>query len=389
MATEYQLSYTAEEIDRRLGEVDKIADLQSQIDKFSPSQGTEIVETEHPFSEKGYFTTYGEIYYYDGDSTSNTGYISLDGIHTIKYKANLSDTGYEIAFYDSNKVLLPTISVKGQESYSEKEIDLTEGKYTNVAYALVSHYGDLSPLCITISGYDSNSDSNIVNHVSTKGKTMLIFGDSITETAYMNDDGSNYIEDGWMNWPIYAREILQLEKIWNFAKSGAAYKDRTDVEERQKISQQISCAIANGKPADIIVISAGTNDGGSNIGDYSTAMNKTTLDNLDRSNLYEAIRWAMWTLKTQYPDAVCFAATPIHRADREPIPELTEAIVKMANRYNFIVIPAENESGIIRDNEVWQAAGHDLMDGLHPNENGQKKMAKLYSSYILNHYIKE
>jgi lysophospholipase L1-like esterase len=116
-------------------------------------------------------------------------------------------------------------------------------------------------------------------------------------------------------------------------------------------------------------------------------MSKTSLEELDRTNLYEAIRWAMWTLKTHYPDAVCFVATPIQRADREPIPELTEAIIKMANRYNFIVIPAESESGIIRDNEVWEAEGHDLIDGLHPNENGQKKLAKLYCSYILKHYI--
>ena len=390
MATEYKLSYSAEDIDRRLSEIDKIPDLQSQIDNLSKNQETGVVETEHPFSEAGYYTIYGDIASWEGDPSLNTGYVSLDGIHTIQYIAYLNEFGYEIAFFDMDKNFMPEISVVGTTSFSRKEIDLTESKYDNAAYAIVSNYENISVLCITISGYDS--DPNLADNVitkGTKGKTMLIFGDSITETAYMDDDGSNYIEDGWMNWPIYAREILQLEKMWNFAKSGAAYKDRTDVEARQKISHQISSAISSEKPADIIVISAGTNDGGSNIGDYSTAMSKTTLDDLDRTNLYEAIRWAMWKLKTQYPDAVCFAATPIHRADHEPISELTEAITKMANRYNFIVIPAENESGIIRDNEIWQAAGHDLIDGLHPNENGQKKMARLYCNYILNHCIEK
>lgn len=408
MANEFNLSYTAEEIDRRLGEVDKIAELQEQIDELAQNQGTGgntggggsgstgTGTIEHPFSEKGFVDLECNVYYYEGDPSCNTGLVSLSNVHTIEYKVNLSNVGYELAFYNKNKELLSEISVLGDASSTTKTIDVTENKYADAAYACASHYGtNKTPSFKTIGYYESSGDSTIEGDYSsfvskgTKGKTMLIFGDSITETDYMDDDCSNYIENGWQNWPTFAKDILQVEKIWNIAKSGAAYRDRDGVEARQKISHQISSAIASGKPADIIVISAGTNDGGSSIGEYETAMSKTSLEDLDRTNLYEAIRWAMWTLKTHYPDAVCFAATPIHRADHEPIPKLTEAITKMANRYNFIVIPAETESGIIRDNEVWQAAGHDLIDGLHPNENGQKKMARLYCNYILTHCIEK
>lgn len=417
MANEFNLSYTAEEIDRRLGEVDKIAELQEQIDELAQNQGTGgstggggnngggsgstgTGTIEHPFPEKGYLDLEGNVYYYEGDPSCNTGLVSLSNVHTIEYNVNLSNVGYELAFYNKSKEFLSEISVIGDASPTTKTIDVTENKYADAAYVRASHYGaNQTPSFKTIGEYGNNEGSGGDSETEggqdsfitkgTKGKTILIFGDSITETDYMNDDCSNYIENGWQNWPTFAKEILQVGKMWNIAKSGAAYRDRDGVEARQKISHQISSAIASGKTADIIVISAGTNDGGSSIGDYETAMGKTSLEDLDRTNLYEAIRWAMWTLKTNYPDAVCFAATPIHRADHEPIPALTEAITKMANRYNFVVIPAESESGIVRDNEVWQAAGHDLMDGLHPNENGQKKMARLYCNYILSHCIEK
>ena len=90
----------------------------------------------------------------------------------------------------------------------------------------------------------------------------------------------------------------------------------------------------------------------------------------------------MWTIRKHYPNAKCFAATPIQRADREPMEEVSGAIREMAHRYNFIVIEAEWESGIVRENEVWEGPGQFLQDGLHPNEAGQRKIAELYCSVI-------
>ena len=110
-----------------------------------------------------------------------------------------------------------------------------------------------------------------------------------------------------------------------------------------------------------------------------------TLGELDRTKLYSAIRWAMWTIRTTYPQAVCFAATPIQRADRETDAAVVNAIVEMAKRYNFIVIDANAECGIVRENEVWQAEGQYLSDGLHPNKKGSERMAAYYSAKIMHH----
>ena len=181
-------------------------------------------------------------------------------------------------------------------------------------------------------------------------------GDSITRTDSVTLDGSVHTT-AQTNWPTYLNRSLDISEMWNCAEYGSCFKDIDTEIPRQRISVQINTAIANNRPADIIIVAMGTNDGSSSLGDYDTSMAKTSLELLDRTILYEAIRWAFWTLRTHYPNAICFASTPIQRASKEQPVELIEAITKMANRYNFIIIDALNESGIVREFEVSGAEG--------------------------------
>lgn len=223
---------------------------------------------------------------------------------------------------------------------------------------------------------------------SESGLKVLIFGDSITETASMNDDGSSYVEGTRHNWPEYANNFMHWSSFKNYAKSGATYKDRgSGYDYRQTVANQIAIAMAdsNNDDVDVVVFSLGTNDGSSNIGSYDTAMSKTTLASLDQTYLYEALRYAYWSVRSKYKNAVCFAALPIQRAGYDQSPSLLEAISKMAERYGFIVIDGYGQSGIVRENNNVDADGTDLYDGLHPNTNGQIKMAKLYSDIMQLH----
>ena len=214
---------------------------------------------------------------------------------------------------------------------------------------------------------------------------MLIFGDSITQTSEVEPDGSNYREGVHSNWPKFVPELLGTSNFKNYGFWGAHYADFDTEFYQHWLRNQITMALADPENADpdVIVFSLGTNDGRQTpMDDYATAMAANTLEELDTRYLYQAIRHSMWTIRKHYPNAKCFAATPIQRADREPMEEISGAIRAMAHRYNFIVIEAEWESGIVRDNEVWEGPGQFLQDGLHPNEAGQRKIAELYCSVI-------
>lgn len=266
----------------------------------------------------------------------------------------------------------------------------TDEAYESIDYSTVMvtfdgyhNYEAFSPWLYSVNGYKVGGNSPV-----TAGKQMLIFGDSITETATMNDNGQNYVEGVRTNWMTFAKDILRIENYKNYAKSGAGIHTREGLEYRQQLENQITLAISDSgnDTADIVVISLGTNDGTPN-DSYESAMSVSKRENLDKTKFCEALRWAMWTLRLKYSKAKFFIATPIQRASHEQPTALREAIVNLAHRYNFIVIDAEYESGIIRENEVKDGKGRYLTDGLHPNAEGAKLMAKLYANTIIRSYI--
>jgi lysophospholipase L1-like esterase len=147
-------------------------------------------------------------------------------------------------------------------------------------------------------------------------------------------------------------------------------------------------ARAHGRTASVVIVSAGTNDatdGPDPIGDYDVAMSKAGPSDLDKHLLFEALRWSFWTIRETWPDARCFAALPIQRADVPPEQHAPThaAIRRMAETYGCRVIDATYGSGIDRACEVWGGEGRYLYDGLHPNVAGQKLLAELYAREVM------
>ena len=298
----------------------------------------------------------------------------------ISRASNISSTSSQYSYEIPNNASYFVFSVYQRWTDGSKD-------YENVMVTF-NDYEEYKPYQLyadSIGGYKVSP----IAKLGTSNKKMVIFGDSITETASISDDGSSYTEGTRTNWMTFAKSYLDTTNFKNYAKSGATYKDTSGGTYRQNVSEQITMAMAdsNNDDAEIIVMALGTNDGGASIGDYDTAMAKTSLDDLDRTNLYEALRWAMWTLRNKYTNATCFVGMPIQRASGEQPTAMIEAIKKMANRYNFIIIDATNESGIIREFETSGASGRYLADGLHPNTDGSIKMAKLYSNAILRNFM--
>lgn len=231
---------------------------------------------------------------------------------------------------------------------------------------------------------EQSTTSNVSKDWSQKN--ILLFGDSITETS--NVEAGIYDSLAYrQNWLLYAFAMLEIQSFRNFARSGASYREYSGQLDWQKISHQVDVAISTGFTPDIVVIACGTNDGISNLGDYDTAMSKNIVD-LDMSLTAEALRKNLYNISQAYPNAKLFSCLPLQRADvetstRQPLLDL---IRKMSGRYGFTVIDCHNETGIVKDFEVWGSSGRDLYDGLHPKTSGQIKQAKLISAKIKSNY---
>jgi lysophospholipase L1-like esterase len=288
--------------------------------------------------------------------------------------------GYISAGINSGSVAVPATAYYFR--FSPRQRNASPGSYgaVQVEAGASSPFVAYSPRAATLGGVQV-PDPDAGSHA---GRSYLLFGDSITETATVLDDGT-YTEGYRSNWPRFFGSMVRASGFVNYAKSGAAYRDRTGLtSEWQKISHQITKANEHGKTADVVIVAAGTNDGTDLLGDFATATGKATLGDLDRTKLYEALRWAFWQIRTFWPNATCFVVTPIQRPDVTPESRETmyAAIVSMAQRYNVIVIDGRNESGIVRDFEVAGSAGRDLSDGLHPATSGQEKMARLIAAKV-------
>ena len=216
------------------------------------------------------------------------------------------------------------------------------------------------------------------------GAKYLMFGDSITQTSNV-DTGDVTSSTYRSNWPKFAKDQLKMGGFKNYARSGASFLETGSSQaDWQKISYQVQTAITNAENPDVIVLACGTNDANIKLGTYDTAMSKAIAD-LDRTYTAEAMRWALYKIKENFPNAVCFYCTQLQRADVETTDRETanNLMVKLAKRYGFNIIDCMNESGIVKDFEFWQANGRYLSDGLHPNVSGQQVQSNLIVSQII------
>lgn len=258
---------------------------------------------------------------------------------------------------------------------------------------------------------------------------ILIFGDSITQShatiEYKSVENPYSINVSGLSGTTWAKILEQakqpnnsyrLGEIRNYAKSGASFRDRL-LEPRQYLGFQIDEAFADlnapedgyyhNKPfsPDVVIVSMGTNDGTPASADtYDSAMSKSvmkdvvvdgvarqqidiqaTLNNLDtKSTIGEALRHSYMRLREQFPDALFVYATPIQRLAYETPPTQLELFKSLANRYNFVIADCNSESGIVRDFQTWDGSSGDLKDGLHPTENGSKKILRCIMDTVIN-----
>lgn len=244
-----------------------------------------------------------------------------------------------------------------------------------------------------------------------KNKKILFLGDSVTASKLPT---ARY-------WVGYFNEIIKPSLYVNVAVPSSRYCDYSDTiydgnpvwdgedhNHNNVIGNQVE-KIWRGKDPehpnyskvdeyqdfDIIIIAAGSNDSSSSFdADIEPAFtnNNTPVDlsNVNRTTFAGAFRYSVETLQRLYPNAKIFICTPIQAVDIiRPYSGMNTKrnyLKDLANRISVEYIDTF-ECGICGIYENYHANGRDLVDGLHPNASGAKKIAKYNVKNVINKYI--
>ena len=252
-----------------------------------------------------------------------------------------------------------------------------------------------------------------------KGLKILTLGDSITTMGGVN---------GWTYW---IKQYLLADKVVNVSVAGSTWQDKvasqtydgnpqpsTNGNVMGNQVQKVLNAKANGEADyqdfNVITFSFGTNDSV----DFSVqtkesvesqfitnyAQNNFTvvpIDNVNRQTLAGAMRYGFQKLHEAYPNAVIFMCTPTQECY-----ETFDSIYKKGDFINFVAdrLGAETidtrrcgirniyESQTTIDYDHPEQSGAapiqtDLLDGIHTNENGAKKIAKYNAREIMKYFM--
>ena len=252
-----------------------------------------------------------------------------------------------------------------------------------------------------------------------KGLKILTLGDSITAMGGVN---------GWTYW---IKQYLLADKVVNVSVAGSTWQDKvvnqtydgnpqpsTDGNVMGNQVQKVLNAKANGdadyQDFDVITFSFGTNDSV----DFSVQTKESVekqfitnydqnnftvvpIDNVNRQTLAGAMRYGFQKLHEAYPNAVIFMCTPTQECY-----ETFDSIYQKGNLINYIAdrLGAETidtrrcgirniyESQTTIDYDHPEQSGvapiqTDLLDGIHTNENGGKKIAKYNAREIIKYFM--
>lgn len=140
---------------------------------------------------------------------------------------------------------------------------------------------------------------------------------------------------------------------------------------------------------DVILVSVGTNDGAEqlplttekiNLQFINEDLSPLPLEKVDRTSWAGAMRYAYEHLRRMYPDAKIFYCSPIQACEELRSYKSTklkgEVIKAVCDRISDVIFVDTFNCGICSIYEIKEQNGRDLIDGLHPNGNGGKKIAE-------------
>lgn len=340
--------------------------------------------------------------------------------HKVSYKVRAKSAGA------INKLSL-AIYFGGSSAYTTDEESILE--FTDI------YIGKSEPNYNSIyneEDFIAEEEKSIPVNNNAEGCVFMSLGDSITTEAT-----TYYIKK--------LRELLKPSKYYNLAVAGAHWADYEgtiydgnptfngdDNNVNNTIGNQVQKIINNpetfNSAPDIIIIAAGTNDSNplslnasqnemiteidSHFQSGSTPIPITSQTDADdtykvhRKTIAGAMRYSICSLQKLYPKARIYVCTPIQGAigsrNYTSIELKQRYITEVARHLSIPVIHVGENCGIQADWEyggaMWTEEfatesspkrGRDLIDSLHPNNNGGWKMANYIYRQIINDYVNQ
>ena len=199
-------------------------------------------------------------------------------------------------------------------------------------------------------------------------------GDSITEGAMASCEENTFVKQ--------VGSMLNCE-VRNYGKGGTRIaKQRVPSSEPIYDKYFASRAVDMNPDADFVFVFGGTNDFGHGDAPMGKFGDKTP------DTFYGAMEDLIDVLLKKYEKNRIFFILPLYRVDesnpygdgqqtliREPLSHYRNAMVKVLNNRGIEILDIKDEIGKAENNPL-------IYDGLHPNDEGHKKIAKLVVNFI-------
>ena len=207
-----------------------------------------------------------------------------------------------------------------------------------------------------------------------EGKKINFLGDSITEGVGTSCGEARYTE--------LVKKMLGLGEIRNYGISGTRIANQH--KQEMEIDSLSFCQRYDqmDNDADVVVVFGGTNDYGHGDAAFGEFSDRTP------DTFYGACHFLMKSLIEKYPDKQILFMTPMHRSngydkktDREQnLRDYVHVIKEVAEYYSIPVLDLFATLGVCPDVPVQKEMF--CPDGLHPNDAGNKLIAKKLKSFL-------
>lgn len=258
-------------------------------------------------------------------------------------------------------------------------------------------YMNIKNICVSIGEVISLSKKLELIGYGDERYNLMTLGDSITALG-----------TGTRGWVKYFMEKINCNLVVNTGVVSAVWTDYEDtvLDGNPMTSTQTTNTLCNQvykiingdyDTPDIIVIAIGTNGGIDKELTYET-IDATyydsenvliDVDTVDRTTTTGAFRYANEKLHEKYPNALIFWCVPIEACEsiRSALNSaLYEETIKKLTTYASVGFIDTNHCGINGLNEIADENGEYLIDGLHPNVNGAKKIG-YYNAMKVKPYL--